>query len=90
MWSRRMASGQLMGECIPGDTYISYYHALIQIRSRREYKLTLRRRPTVGVAVSHVHQPPNIPGKTWLGLTVTAPVNAGEYHFLCHYELKTD
>ncbi|EEU36644.1 uncharacterized protein NECHADRAFT_51650, partial [Fusarium vanettenii 77-13-4] len=34
------------------------------------------RRPTVGVAVSHVHHPPNIPGQTWLGLTVTTPVNA--------------
>ncbi|KAH7166634.1 hypothetical protein DER46DRAFT_477876, partial [Fusarium sp. MPI-SDFR-AT-0072] len=34
------------------------------------------RRPTVSVAVFHVHQPPNLPNKTWLGLLVTAPPNA--------------
>ncbi|RSL47998.1 hypothetical protein CDV31_010323 [Fusarium ambrosium] len=43
---------------------------------KKDGQWTVDGRPTVGVAVSHVHQPPNIPGQTWLGLTVTAPVNA--------------
>jgi hypothetical protein len=45
----------------------------------KQHADTLCRRPTMSVAVSHVHQPPNLPNKTWLGLLVTAPPNAGEY-----------
>ncbi|PNP74823.1 hypothetical protein FNYG_11837 [Fusarium nygamai] len=37
---------------------------------------TVDGRPTVSVAVSHVHQPPDLPNNTWLGLLVTAPPNA--------------
>ncbi|KAH7200561.1 hypothetical protein DER44DRAFT_672837 [Fusarium oxysporum] len=42
----------------------------------KQHADTLCRRPTVSVAVSHVHQPPNLPNNTWLGLLVTAPTNA--------------
>ncbi|KAM0542642.1 hypothetical protein ACHAPJ_012721 [Fusarium lateritium] len=44
---------------------------------KKDGQWTVDGRPTVGVAVSHVHQPPNLPDKTWLGLMITAPPNAG-------------
>ncbi|KAI5459068.1 hypothetical protein BGZ63DRAFT_465790 [Mariannaea sp. PMI_226] len=37
---------------------------------------TVDGRPGVSVAISHTHNPPNLPGKTWFGLLVTSPVNA--------------
>ncbi|KAK2668949.1 Cupin 1 [Fusarium oxysporum f. sp. vasinfectum] len=43
---------------------------------KKDGQWTVDGRPTPGVAVSHVHQPPNLPDKTWLGLMVTAPVNS--------------
>ncbi|EWY89706.1 hypothetical protein FOYG_10508 [Fusarium oxysporum NRRL 32931] len=43
---------------------------------KKDGQWTVDGRPTVSVAVSHVHQPPNLPNNTWLGLLVTAPPNA--------------
>ncbi|KAH7166522.1 hypothetical protein EDB81DRAFT_782395 [Dactylonectria macrodidyma] len=37
---------------------------------------TIDGRPTVSVAMSYLHRPPNMADKTWLGLLVTAPPNA--------------
>ncbi|KAM5349653.1 hypothetical protein ACJ41O_006158 [Fusarium nematophilum] len=43
---------------------------------KKDGQWTVDGRPTVDVAVSHIHQPPNLPDKTWIGLLVTAPPNA--------------
>ncbi|KAF5002237.1 hypothetical protein FDECE_10680 [Fusarium decemcellulare] len=43
---------------------------------KKDGQWTVDGRPTVSVAVSHMHQPPNLSNNTWLGLLVTAPPNA--------------
>ncbi|KAH6988284.1 hypothetical protein BKA56DRAFT_578595 [Ilyonectria sp. MPI-CAGE-AT-0026] len=45
---------------------------------KKDGQWTIDGRPTVSVAVSHIHEPPNLPNNTWFGLLVTSPPNAGE------------
>ncbi|KAH6887690.1 hypothetical protein B0T10DRAFT_549661 [Thelonectria olida] len=43
---------------------------------KKDGQWTVDGRPGVEVKVSHLHNPPNLPDKTWIGLLVTSPVNS--------------